>query len=119
MLPACEGGVGPRSLRGPLLAWLAPAHDAVHGRARLSCQAVGSVAPGRWQQTERKESGAARRLTTRHLRPPSVPEIRYMIARLLLPPIARPTFVRAWSWWRRYHQAPAANAHYRSQMMQL
>ena len=36
-------------------------------------------------------------MTVRHVRPPSVPEIRYMIARLLLPPIARPAFVRAWS----------------------
>jgi hypothetical protein len=47
---------------------------------------------------------------------PSVPEIRYLIARLLLRPIARPRFVMAWSRWRRQHQAAAADAHRRSQI---
>jgi hypothetical protein len=47
---------------------------------------------------------------------PSVPEIRYLIARLLLSPIARPAFVLAWSAWRRRHQAAAAAAHYRVQI---
>jgi len=45
--------------------------------------------------------------------PPSVPEIRYLIARLLLSRIIRPAFVLAWSAWRRRHQAAAAAAHYR------
>jgi hypothetical protein len=45
------------------------------------------------------------------LRRLSVPEIRIIIARLLLAPIAQPAFVFAWSWWRRFHQAAAANAH--------
>jgi hypothetical protein len=44
---------------------------------------------------------------------PSVPEIRYLFARLLLQPIVRPAFVIAWSRWRRRHQAKAAAAHYR------
>jgi hypothetical protein len=44
---------------------------------------------------------------------PSVPEIRYLIARLLLTPIARARFVLAWSRWRRQHQATAADAHRR------
>jgi hypothetical protein len=43
--------------------------------------------------------------------PPSVPEIRYLIARLLLMPIVRPRFVWAWSRWRQRHQAEAATAH--------
>jgi len=45
----------------------------------------------------------------------SVPEIRYLIARLLLRPPSRPAFVFAWSRWRRHHQARAARAHYRAQ----
>jgi hypothetical protein len=48
--------------------------------------------------------------------PPSVPEIRYLIARLLLAPIARAGFILAWSRWRRQHQARAADAHRRRQI---
>ncbi len=44
----------------------------------------------------------------------SVPEIRILIARLLLPPVARPAFILAWSGWRRGHQLAAAQAHYRA-----
>jgi hypothetical protein len=44
-----------------------------------------------------------------------VPEIRYLIARLLLAPIARTSFILAWSRWRRQHQARAADAHRRRQ----
>jgi hypothetical protein len=44
---------------------------------------------------------------------PSVPEIRYLIARLLLSPIVRTGFILAWSRWRRQHQAKAADAHRR------
>jgi hypothetical protein len=46
---------------------------------------------------------------------PSVPEIRYLLARLLLrPPVAK-AFVFAWSVWRRIHQLNAAKAHYKTQ----
>jgi len=49
---------------------------------------------------------------------PSVPEIRTLLARLLLPPrLARP-FIFAWSHWRRDHQARAATAHYKRQRLQ-
>jgi response regulator of citrate/malate metabolism len=44
-----------------------------------------------------------------------VPEIRYLIARLLLKPIARARFVMAWSRWRQQHQSAAANAHRKRQ----
>jgi hypothetical protein len=44
---------------------------------------------------------------------PSVPELRYLIARLLFPPIVRIGFILAWSRWRRQHQAKAAYAHRR------
>jgi len=44
---------------------------------------------------------------------PSVPEIRHLLARLLLKPIANMAFVYGWSRWRRNHQAGAAKAHYR------
>jgi hypothetical protein len=55
-------------------------------------------------------------LTASHVALPSVPEIRYLIARLLLRPIARASFVLAWSRWRRRHQVTAADGHRRSQM---
>lgn len=44
---------------------------------------------------------------------PSVPEIRYLLARLLLRPPIGATFVIAWSLWRRQHQLDAAIAHYK------
>lgn len=47
---------------------------------------------------------------------PSVPEIRYLIARLLLAPITRVRYVLAWSRWRRRHQATAADAHRKQQI---
>ena len=47
------------------------------------------------------------------LRMPSLPELRGMIARLLLVPLVRPAFVFAWSWWRQCHQVTAAEAHRR------
>jgi hypothetical protein len=44
----------------------------------------------------------------------SVPEIRTLIARLFLLPIARTAFILAWSGWRRRHQLAAAQARYRA-----
>src|SRR5689334_5803035 len=113
MFPAGERGTRARSLRGPLLARLASPHDPVHGGPRLPRRVIGLVAPRRWQQTERKESGGPRRLSIPMLRLPSVPEIRYLIARLLLVPSTSFRFILAWSSWRRDHQANAAQAHYR------
>ena len=46
MFPACQGGTWPRSLRSSFLAWLAPAHDAVHGGGRFPDPAFGSATPG-------------------------------------------------------------------------
>jgi hypothetical protein len=45
---------------------------------------------------------------------PSVPEIRYLLARLLLRPPVGIAFVFAWSVWRRTHQLNAARAHYKT-----
>jgi hypothetical protein len=42
-----------------------------------------------------------------------VPEIRYLLARVLLRPPIRTRFIMAWSLWRRQHKAKAAAAHYR------
>jgi hypothetical protein len=51
---------------------------------------------------------------------PTVPEIRYLLARLLLKSPAALPFIIAWSIWRRRHQAKAANAHYKKRTkMQL
>jgi hypothetical protein len=48
-----------------------------------------------------------------------VPEIRVLIAKLLLHnPLSR-SFVLAWSDWRRRHQICAAHTHYKRQQMQL
>jgi hypothetical protein len=44
---------------------------------------------------------------------PTVPEIRYLLARLLLSRPMRPAFIMAWSLWRRSHQADAEDRHYR------
>ena len=62
---------------------------------------------------ERKESDVPRRLSWILSGLPSVPEIRHLLARLLLKPIADVGFVYEWSQWRRKHQAEAAKAHYR------
>jgi len=45
---------------------------------------------------------------------PSVPEIRYLLARLLLKPPLGQAFIIGWSIWRRAHQLNAASAHYKS-----
>ena len=65
-------------------------------------------------QSERKESGhPSGRLMSLTALLPSVPEIRYLLARVLLRPPVRTRFIMAWSLWRRQHQAKAAAAHYR------
>jgi hypothetical protein len=50
---------------------------------------------------------------------PSVPEIRHLLARLLIKPVESVVFVYAWSRWRRQHQAEAAKAHYRKRGVEL
>jgi hypothetical protein len=50
---------------------------------------------------------------------PSVPEIRYLLARLMLRPPITTAAIMAWSLWRRRHQINAAKAHYRRHQMQL
>jgi len=67
-------------------------------------------------QSERKESGhpSGRPMSLTALLP-TVPEIRYLLARLRLRPPRRTRFVMAWSLWRRKHQAKAAAAHDRRQ----
>jgi hypothetical protein len=50
---------------------------------------------------------------------PSVPEIRGLIAKLLLRSPLRSPFVLAWSAWRQRHQFGAAEAHYRAHKTQL
>ena len=51
---------------------------------------------------------------------PSVPELRYLFAKLLFRPPVTTSFVMQWSLRRRRHQAGAARAHYkRRKNMQL
>jgi hypothetical protein len=66
------------------------------------------------EQTERNESEQAnRRLIRMAALVPSVPEIRYLIARILIFPPTQKPFIIAWSLWRRRHQAAATFSHYR------
>ena len=65
------------------------------------------------EQTERKESGTNGRLSLLRALVPSVPEIRRLLAALVLEHAPARQFVLAWSLWRRRHQADAAAAHYR------
>jgi hypothetical protein len=44
---------------------------------------------------------------------PTVPEIRYLLAQLLLRPPISTSFIIAWSLWRQRHQLNAAIAHYK------
>ena len=66
------------------------------------------------EQTERNESERAnRRLIRMNALVPSVPEIRYLLARLvILAPTQKP-FIIAWSLWRRRHQVAATLSHYK------
>ncbi len=57
-----------------------------------------------------------RRLTRMTDLLPSVPEIRYLLARILLRPPTSAVFIVEWSYWRRRHQANAAVAHYKRQL---
>ena len=50
---------------------------------------------------------------------PGVPEIRNLMARLLLQPIVRAAFVIRWSRWRCNHQAMAARYHYQRRGMKM
>ena len=66
------------------------------------------------EQTERNESEQPnRRLIRMAALVPSVPEIRYLLARILIFPPTHKPFVIAWSLWRRRHQATATLSHYR------
>ena len=73
------------------------------------------------EQTERNESRHDnRRLIRMTALVPSVPEIRYLLARILIFPPTRKPFILAWSLWRRRHQATATICHYkRRTYMQL
>src|SRR5262249_35100962 len=48
--------------------------------------------------------------------PLSVPEVRHLLARLLFPPPSSPSFVLAWSAWRRRHQYKARICHSRHRL---
>ena len=50
---------------------------------------------------------------------PSVPEIRYLLARILIRAPTRKPFILAWSLWRRRHQANATISHYKRYNAQL
>lgn len=69
------------------------------------------------EQTERNESERTnRRMIRMAALVPSVPEIRYLLARLLIYPPTQKPFVLAWSLWRRRHQAAATLSHYKRHM---
>jgi hypothetical protein len=113
MTAESEGRIAPLmwGLRDPPLAQLLH-HATGRDRRRFT--------PIHLEQTERNESGSSnRRLTAMAALLPSVPEIRYLLARLMLrPPIAADA-IMVWSLWRRRHQLSAAKAHYKRHKMQL
>ena len=109
--------LGSRPLRGALLAWVAQTHEPVPGGRGLPGPVGRRPTPSHVGQSERKESGGpSGRLMSLAALLPTVPEIRYLLARLLLRPPIRTRFIMAWSIWRRQHQAKAAAAHYRRQV---
>ena len=66
------------------------------------------------EQTERNESRRDnRRLIRMAALVPSVPEIRYLLARLVIHPRIQKPFIMTWSLWRRQHQAAATVSHYK------
>jgi hypothetical protein len=68
-------------------------------------------------QTERNESEQPnRRLIRMAALVPSVPEIRYLLARRLSHPSTHKPFILAWSLWRRRHQATATVNHYKRRL---
>jgi len=102
---------------------LASPHDALHGRPRLPGQVFGRSAPRRLRQPERNQSARHTPPAHRRLTPaaasPSVPELRYLLARLLLRSPVAAAFIIAWSHWRQRHQRRAARPHYHRQPTQL
>jgi hypothetical protein len=75
------------------------------------------TAPHDLEQTEPNESiSSNRRLNLLAALVASVPERRTLLARLRLAPPLGAAFVKAWSIWRRRHQATAALAHYRQRI---
>src|SRR5215468_2737085 len=117
MLPKDQIRSWARSLRSALLAWLASPYEPRHGCGGLSCQACRRYAPRRhgfWQTEQNESTRNNRRLTIMAALVPSVPEIRYLLARILLKPPLGQAFVIAWSLWRRTHQINAASAHYKN-----
>ena len=113
-----EDQARPRPLRGALVGRVAPPHDAEHGRARLP-----AAAARRSRQTERKESRRRRRGRLRRYIPRrgpdplpqlSAPEIRHLLAGLVVAVAPIRDLLLDWSLWRRRHQATARAAHLRS-----
>ena len=102
-----QAGGGAGRLRGAELARLAPARHAGHAGAGPPRRAAG--------EAERGQRG--RRAARQLLVPFSVPEVRRLIARIVLgraPP--SPPFVLGWSFWRRAHQAAAQAFHWGRQL---
>src|SRR4029453_13091296 len=95
---------------------MAPAHEPVPGGSSLPGPVGCRPASGDLGQSERKaSSGPSGRLMSLTALLPTVREIRYLLARVLLRPPIRTRFIMAWALWRRQPQAKAAAAHYRRQ----
>ena len=117
MLCAGKGRSWARSLRGPFMARLAPAHEPRHDSGCLPGKAVCRPETQRLGKSERNESKQTNRtLTLMENLIPGTAEIRYLIARLILRPPICPEFIIKWSIWRRRHQFKAASAHYRTRL---
>ncbi|WP_263483826.1 hypothetical protein [Mesorhizobium sp. CA12] len=61
-----------------------------------------------WSKPNETSQRVNRRLIRMTALVPSVPEIRYLLARILIFPPTQKPFIIAWSLWRRRHQAAAS-----------
>ena len=97
-----------RPQRDPLLAWLASPCLAGHARVRHD----GRHSPSR-QRHAAPKNDAALKAQDRHLIRWSIQEIRRIATRLARARI-EPSYITAWSLWRRAHQAAARRAYLKS-----
>jgi hypothetical protein len=56
---------------------------------------------------------------TAEVLPPTVPEVRRLVGRLLWAQPPPAAFTLHWSWWRRRHQARAKRCHYQRRLARL
>ncbi len=95
-----------------LLAWLASPYELVHGGAGVSRETLAQLRRAAWGKPNERSKPDNRRLIMRAL-VPSAPEIRYLLARLILNSPHGRRFVMPGRTGSRKHQLQATTAHYK------